>query len=173
MGNLALIEQLTEAHAQARSSLEDKIQNLEDQRLALLRRYLRGLKSASAKVAETHANLKAAIEAEPAQFEKPRTRVFSGIKIGLQKTKGSLSFDKKAVIPAIKKKLPDQADILIQKEEKPVSKALNQLAAGDLKKIGVTVVPGVDQVVIKPVDSDIDKLISAWLSDLSELEIQS
>ncbi|MCU7886720.1 MAG: hypothetical protein KZQ82_21235, partial [Candidatus Thiodiazotropha sp. (ex Lucinoma annulata)] len=104
-------------------------------------------------------------------FKKPRTRVFEGIQVGLRKSSGLLKFTPKKTIPAIKRHLPDQQDVLIKTEEKVVSKAINNLSASDLKKIGVRVIPGTDQVVIKPTDSEINKLIDAWLSDLSEYEV--
>lgn len=91
------------------------------------------------------------------------------MKVGYQKGKGTISFeDADSVVARIKKHLPDQADVLIKLKETPVKDALAQLSAADLKKIGVTVSEAGDQVVIKPVDSEVDKMVDALLKDVGE-----
>ncbi|MCU7877253.1 MAG: hypothetical protein KZQ84_10720 [Candidatus Thiodiazotropha sp. (ex Lucinoma borealis)] len=171
MSNLQNIERKAKAHANARDLLNERLLVVEDEKRLLIRQHLRGLRAAAAKVAQTHNELHAEIDASQEDFKKPRTRVFEGIQVGLRKSSGLLEFTPKTTIPAIKRHLPDQQDVLIKTEEKVVSKAINNLSASDLKKIGVKVIPGKDQVVIKPTDSEINKLIDAWVSDLSEYEV--
>jgi hypothetical protein len=166
------VEQLTDAYNQARDLLSERLLVVEDEQRKVLRKYLRGLKSAAAKLADAQDRLASTIKLNPPLFEKPRTKKFDGTKVGLNKSKGKLEYDNDRTVKGIKKHLPDQVDVLINIEEKPVSKALEQLPAETLKKIGVKVIPGKDQVVIKPADSDIEKLIKTWLADLSEWELE-
>jgi hypothetical protein len=40
----------------------------------------------------------------------------------------------------------------------------------DLKRLGCEVAEAGDQIVIKPVDGEIDKLVNAYLKELAEIE---
>lgn len=169
MSALDNISKRAEVYASARSLLSDKVTALNDGIAALRKDYIPGIKRAVAKAAEAEAALHALIEAHPDCFTKPKTQVFSGVKVGFQKGKGTISFeDADAVVARIKKHLPDQADVLIKSKETPVKDALAQLSATDLKKIGVTVSEAGDQVVIKPVDSEVDKMVDALLKNATE-----
>lgn len=169
MSALDNISKRAEVFASARSLLADKVTALNDGIAALRKDCIPGIKRAVAKAAEAEAALRALIEAHPDCFTKPKTQVFSGVKVGFQKGKGTISFeDADAVVARIKKHLPDQADVLIKLKETPIKDALAQLSATDLKKIGVTVSEAGDQVVIKPVDSEVDKMVDALLKDATE-----
>jgi hypothetical protein len=72
------------------------------------------------------------------------------------------------VVARIKKHLPEQADVLIKLKETPVKDALAQLSAAELKKLGVTVSEAGDQVVVKPVDSEVDKMVDALMKEAGE-----
>ena len=113
--------------------------------------------------------LYSSIKGNPELFMKPRTLVIQGIKVGMAKGKGKICIDDPAMaIKLIRKHFPEQADVLIKTEEKPVAKAIGQLTVPELKRIGVTVEEAGDQVVIKPTDSEVDKLISALIADATE-----
>ena len=108
------------------------------------------------------AELEAAIQASPGLFVKPRTVAAHGITFGIQKSKGSIHVpDSDRTVLLIRKHLPDQAAVLITTKEAPVKKALEQLSAADLKRIGVHVGEAQDTVVIRPAPSDVDKLVKA------------
>lgn len=116
--------------------------------------------------AEHHDALKALIADAPTLFEKPKTVIMHGLKLGYAKSKGKLVIaDADRTVTLIKRHFPEKADDLIKTEETPVAAALNQLTVADLKKVGVTVIDATDEVVIKPVDSDVDKLVSAFLKE--------
>jgi hypothetical protein len=158
------ISKQAEVHAQARALLAERVTALTDAQAALRRDHLPGIKRALARAAETEAALRSLVEANPGFFVRPRTQVFAGIKVGYAKGKGALSFDDAdAVVARIKKHLPEQADVLIRTKEAPVKEALAQLTAAELKKIGVTLTEAGDQTVVRPVDSDVDKMVDALL----------
>ncbi|PKN20406.1 MAG: hypothetical protein CVU71_01040 [Deltaproteobacteria bacterium HGW-Deltaproteobacteria-6] len=164
--NLGDIEKLTKVFADARQVVTDRVRALEDEIQAIKRRRMPGIKSAVNTVIEQQKALKEAVEESTGLFVRPKTMIMNGIKVGYQKEKGSVSWEDAAqVVKLIKKHLPDQADVLIKTTEKPIKSALENLPAADLKKIGVTVNAGGDQVVIKSTDDEIDKLVDALLKE--------
>lgn len=113
--------------------------------------------------------LELGIKLNPQLFVKPRTVAAHGITFGIEKGKGSIKVtDPDKTCELIRKHLPDQADVLIATQHVPVKKALAQLSAADLRRIGATVTDSDDQVVIRPAPSDVDKLVKALVR--AELE---
>ena len=76
--------------------------------------------------------------------------------------------DDALVVARIKKLFPDQAASLINFTEWPSATALAELEAGDLRKLGVTVEESGEQVVVKPVETALEKLVKALLKDAQE-----
>ena len=170
--DMETIEQRAKAYAGARSQLAVEVQALQDEIERVKRRRMDKIKAALVDARACHDDLKAAVEDSPERFARPKTQIFHGIKVGYQKGKGKMIWsDEAKVIERIYERLPGQADQLIKVTEKPVKKALEQLDTSQLKRLGITIEDTGDQVVIKPVDSDIDKLVNALLRDeLDELE---
>lgn len=163
---LSDIEARARKYAEAREKLCAIVDDLNDGMNALKRQAMPQLKQAIARATEHHDQLKALVEAAPELFVKPRTVVFHGIKLGYLKGKGGIAWDDAdAVVAAIQKHLPDQADALIRWSGKPLKEAINQLDVASLKKIGCRVVDTGDEVLIKPVDSGVDKMVDALMKD--------
>lgn len=160
------IEQLTKDYKTAYDKLTDRMLGLQAEIDAIKRQRLRGIKSALAIVAQTREALKQAIDGNKALFKKPRSAVFYGVKVGLQKGKGKLKFDDEdKVIARIKKHFPDLVEALIKREEKLIKPAAEKLSADKLKKIGCELKGTGDQVLMKSADSDIDKMLKALMKD--------
>lgn len=160
------IESQTKAFAGARTELAERLNTLREEQEAAKRRRLQGIKNALERVAATHAELKASLEAAPELFEQPKTRVLHGIRVGWMKQRGKLEIaDAEACVAALRRVLGDDAGTYIKKTETPIRSALANLPAKDLKRCGVTVTDDVDAVVIKAADGDLDKLIDALISD--------
>lgn len=168
--SLEPIESLAKEHAADRALVAERVQALHDEIEQVKRRKLAGLKSAVSQARDSKLRLAAAIEGGKGAFAKPRTRVFHGIKVGLQKAKGKLRFAsaEKKVIELIKKHFPDQVDLLIKTTAKPVKAALQQLPAADLKRLGCSIEGTGDMVVIEPINTEIDELVQALLGDDKE-----
>ncbi|BCS55165.1 hypothetical protein [Geobacter sp. SVR] len=167
MGTLAEIEQATKAFADRRELLALRIEDLHTDIESMKRERLPAIKEAAADAANAKAALEAIIDDSRAQFVKPRSIIISGIRVGLQKGKGGLDYEDEAtVIRLIRKHLPaEQHELLIKTIEKVIKKALSELDVTTLKKIGVTVQGTGDVVLIKPVDSDVDKIVNAMLKE--------
>lgn len=166
---LAEIETTTKAYAERRDRLYERLTALEKDLNAVKQRHLKEIKRCTALAAETEAHLRAAIDAAPDLFEKPKTQIFHGIKVGLRKGKGSLDWeDDAALVARIKKLFPDHVTELVLVTEKPSKTGLNELDTSDLRKLGVTVEETGEQVVIKPIETAIEKLVKALLKDARE-----
>ena len=63
----------------------------------------------------------------------------------------------------IKRRFPDHADTLIITTEVPSATGLQDLDAAELRKLGVTVEEAGEQVVVKPVETDVEKLVKLLL----------
>jgi hypothetical protein len=136
----------------------------------LKRAYLRRIQAAVNTVAASECVLRSAIESAPELFEKPRTQVLSGVRVGFRKGSGGVEWDDDAqVVALIKKVFPArEAELLIKTTEKPIAAAMTDLDVSTLKKIGVRVENTGDVVVIKPTDSDVDKVVTALLKEATE-----
>jgi hypothetical protein len=162
--SLADIETRAKAYAQARQVLTERVQAMRMGIDAVQRDHLPGIKRALNKVAEVDSELRPLILQAPECFIKPKTVVLHGTQLGFEKGKGKLTFDKPAkVVERIEKLMPLQVPTLIHTEKKPNKQALIKLPAGDLKKLGCTVSGTGEQVVVRPVDAEVDKMVAALL----------
>lgn len=167
--SLEKIESLTNKLATERDALAGLVDGLQEEIEQSKEVALPDIKRAAKRVLKAKEKLEVVIGDNPGLFVKPRTLTMSGIKIGFQKSKGLLGYkDASAVIKLIRKHYPEKEDVLIKKAESLVKKAINNMAASELRRIGITVIPGEEKVLIKPAGSDIDKLVSAYLGDNDE-----
>ena len=164
---LITLDSLTKKFADARTDLSAAVSTLESQIEALKRAALPQIKRAVARAAEHQNNLGQAIDSARHLFDKPRTVVMHGIKIGLRKGAGGIDWeDDDKVVALIEKHFSKaQADLLVKTTKKPIAKALQDLDVAELKKLGCTVESTGDEVVIHPTDTAVDKLVNALLKD--------
>jgi len=166
---LEKIERFATQYADAVDLVTQRVQALEAELADVNRQHLRGIKAAVRTVKTIESTLRSTIEANPGLFVKPRTQVLSGIRVGYSKAKGKLLInDDDKVIERIHKHLPDMEDALIKKTETVVKKALGNLTADQLKKLGVKIEDDDDKVVITITDSNVDKLVKALLKEKHE-----
>lgn len=164
MSTMTEIEARAKVYAEARAKLTEIVGALEDALLQLKRENLPRIRRQLARVAELHDQLHALVADAPEHFVKPRTVVLHGIRLGFEKGKGSIVFDDSdQVVALVKRRLPELASTLIKTEEKPLKTALAQLTVQQLKSIGCQVEEAGDRVVVRAVDSDVDRLVNALL----------
>lgn len=166
---LAAIEVQAKLHEEARLLLAERVGAYQAGLAALARDHLPGIKRALNKAADVESRIRDLVARHPEAFTKPKTQVLHGTKVGYQKAKGKIGFDKPAkVIERIKRLMPEQAELLIHKKEEPNKEALAMLPAADLKKLGCTVTAGGEEIVCKPVDGAVEKMVKALLKDASD-----
>lgn len=172
MATMFDIDKKTMDYAAAHQVLKDRMMELEDEVTKIRRKMLPGIRRASANAAEVKAALIRMIDDSREHFDAPKTRIFHGVKIGLQKGKGKLTWDDdELVVRLIKKHFPEETwEVLIKTTERPRKDGLNGLDVKELRKVGVSAEETADQVVVKPTDSEIDKLVDALLKETEEPE---
>lgn len=167
------IESRTKNYRAARDLLADRLRQLDEQYTAAKHAAMPLIRSALAAAKAAESELTAGIESNPGLFKKPRTVVFHGVKVGIEKGKGQVQItDPERCVDLIRKHLgEDQFELLVQTRHTPIKTAIAQLPASDLKRIGAQIVECGDQVVIRPVDSELDKALDALLrSEPHELD---
>ncbi|HXF66231.1 MAG TPA: host-nuclease inhibitor Gam family protein [Burkholderiales bacterium] len=158
------IETATRRYADARAKLAERVTELEDEVRALKRARLPAIRRALAEAQARRDELQALVADAPELFERPKTVIFHGIRVGYQKGRGSITWEDDAKVCAlIRRHFPDQADQLIKVIERPLKTALAQLSTADLKRLGVQVVETGEEIVIRPVDGELDRMIERLL----------
>lgn len=167
--SLGQIETATKTFSKQHEAIADRLKIINDQIEDVKRRHMASLRAEVGRVAAAHQELHTLIESAPGLFEKPRTYVFHGIKVGMAKKKGTIEISNpEKTVSLIEKHLPDQAEVLINTTKTPVKKAMGTLTADQLKKIGCEVTKDTDGVVISPTDGEIEKAVQALLKDATE-----
>jgi len=165
------IEQATKNYADARDLLSTRITVLENEIEQLKRKYLKGIRAAVRAVSDRHSKLYELIDDNQDLFVKPRTKVISGVKVGIAKGKGSfVIIDNDKTCNLIAKKIPEEFDTLVKQTQTVVKGALSNLTATQLKTVGISISQAGDQIVIKPTDSHVDKLVNALLKEAEKIE---
>ncbi|MBI4652241.1 host-nuclease inhibitor Gam family protein [Candidatus Desantisbacteria bacterium] len=171
MSTLIEIEKQTCKYAEIRLRLKEEMTMTEARINTIKNETLPKIKKVLTQMVEAESQLKSMMEDSKDSFDKPRTYIFHGIKVGFQKLKGKILWDDDdTVIKLIRKHFPDKADTMIRTLEVPNKQVLSDLPVHDLKKIGVVVTETSDEIIIKSTDSAIDKMINALMKDLEKIE---
>lgn len=163
---MTAIEERARYYAACRDDLATRINALEAEVVVVREQHRAGILDALRAHKQAEEELREAITAAPELFDKPRTRVLHGIRVGYQKGKGGLEIaDEEATVKLIRKHCPDKLDALVKVTEKPIRKALQNLDASLLKKLGIGILGTGDVIVLAATDGDLDKLIKALQGD--------
>jgi tryptophan 2,3-dioxygenase len=165
--NLNEIETLAQAYAESYRELEGAVQALEDGVRTIKRKLLPTIRRLAEESANHKGAVLAAITDSKALFEKPRSRVLAGVKVGLQKRRGQVVIDdEEATIRRIRELLPkDQVELVIRVKESVHKPAVYDLTGGDLKRLGIKVDADTDEAIAKIAGEDIERMVDALLTD--------
>jgi arsenate reductase-like glutaredoxin family protein len=164
--DLGTIEKRAQSYRKEYDNLADLCQAMNEEIEAIKRKRLRAIKNSVNRTNDARSELEQAITQRPDLFERPKTMVIAGIRVGYTKQKGKLVFqDPAKVVALIRKHLPEQFDNLVSVKETPLKGGLSQLSGAELKKIGVQIEADVDQVVVKSTDTEVDKLVNALIAE--------
>jgi len=129
------------------------------------------LRSALTEVAGAELALRAAIEQSDASlWARTKTRVIHGVKVGWAKARGKVVIDDEAkTIQRIRQQLPaDQAALLIRVREAVHKPAVYDLTAADLRRLAIAIEDDSDVVVLRDIESELDRALEALLAQISE-----
>jgi len=164
----AALSRLRDTLAELLATLQAEIDTVKHGHMAAIRR-------AARQIAQQHKELAEQIAANPGLFAKPRSYVVDGLKFGLQKQKGRMSWDDD---DALCRRIADlagkgllteeQAALCVRTKAAPVASALEQLDAKLLKRLGITVEADTDAPLIKSVDSEVEKAVNAVIREATK-----
>ena len=164
------LEKMTNDYAKCFSALRDdvealnwEIEEIKNKHLGAIREKVNLAKSAESKLK------KSIVECE-ACFNKPKTLVLHGIKIGFQKKKGTINFADNS-IDLIKSKLQKHEPALLITKQSISKTYAQRLSVAEIKSIGGEVVADKDEIVIKSVDSNVDKLVNQLLKSDQDVKL--
>ncbi len=170
MATMQEIDRLAQEYAAAREVLAGTKLAIDEETAALKRKYLSRVRRLVEAGKAASAALSAAIAASPELFQRPRTVIMHGVRLGIVKSRGELAWDDEAqVIRRIRQQLPsDQAELLIRVKESVAKAAVYDLSAVDLKRLGIRIEGDGDVVTIKDAAGDLDKWLDALLAEEPE-----
>lgn len=130
-----------------------------------------GLDAAAEEEATARAELQRLVDSAPQLFGKPRSILTDGVKCGYRKSEDTLDWEDDATVITRIRALPDFADlapVLIRTEETLNIAALAELDGNARRKLGIRLIPGIDQSFIGFSDSDVEKMVKAILADAAK-----
>ena len=102
-------------------------------------------------------------------FQDKKSMSINGVKFGYQKKKGKIEIDNEEfTINKLQELFPDNADMYLSKKISVSKKALDNLAAADLKKIGVNVIQDSSEPYVKLTDDEIQKMLDAIIKEAAK-----
>ena len=148
---------------------------LEKELAAAKEKYLPLIRESVAATAADKLALHTAVAGSLGLFQKPKTQIFHGIKVGFQKGKGKTEIaNEETFLKRLETLFPDEAErgMYLNVQISPNKDALAGLPADVLKRLGVTITGASDAVVIKPIAGEVEKIVSALLKEAVEEEVK-
>lgn len=164
------IEQRCALYRNRRDHLRALAGEVNDRIEEIKARHLPALRAALTDTADAEASLSDAVRtSDPDLWRRARSRIIHGVKIGWRKQVGKVEFDdEQKTIERIRKLLPaNQAELLIRVREAVHKPSVYDLTAADLRRLGITVTDDCDVVVIRDVESELDRALESLLADIA------
>lgn len=172
MATIEEIEDACKSYSEANETLTEIKSQLQTEVEAIKAKYYKRVKNAIEGVVDAHTELHSVIDGSPELFVKPKTVIFHGVKVGFQKGKDTLEIKNQAKTIALIEELYDEerAAELVKVEKVPVVDVIKALPEEELKDIKCRINKGTDTVVIKTVDTEVDKFIKSLTKHALEIE---
>lgn len=174
MATMEEIEKGARDYSVARGALVELVNGLNNELEKAKKLYLGAIRKQVVKTKDAESALVALVERSQEHFQRPKTLTLHGVKVGFGKQPGKIEFDDAAKLVArIEKIYADDETMLEQLlniKKKPSKEGLEKLDVASLKRLGVTVQDAGERVIVKPVDGEVDKLVTALLKEPEEEE---
>ena len=166
------LELLCRAYSEANAALAETTDLIREERRAAIEKYEGSLRERLLNLRGARESLRAAIDASPDLFVKPKTLTFGDVKVGWRKQPGKIRRTKPEdkVIAEIRRKLPAHEPVLIKVKESLIAAGLRALDAKSLAGIGVRIEDVDDQMVLTSITDDLDVLVAGLLKEIDEGE---
>lgn len=166
---ITTIDALARQYADAQMALDGLTNDLRVRIDQVVRSHWPELRRSTTRAAERYEALLAVVTDSRAAFEKPKTKILHGIRVGYRKAQDTIQvLNADNTVALIEKHLPDQQDVLISTTKKPVVGGLVQLDDAQLKLIGCKRVPGADEPIAAMAETELDKVVQALMKGAIE-----
>lgn len=166
MANLGELEIQVQDYAAVSQELTERVTRMKEEIDAVRKRHLESITTLAKKAAQEKAILLDAIDESRELFVKPKSITIHGVTVGLRKKKGKIEMpNESGTIKRIRKQMPDLADVLIKDNPRVIKKALNNLSASDLKKLGVEITADTEEPIVKSALDEVEKLVTALIDE--------
>lgn len=163
---LADLEVAAEDYRACYDRLNVLLERLQSEQETTVNRHIPAIRQATIRVKEAERHLRALIQDGRNLFVKPKTRITHGIEIGYRKQPDETRYPPMAALVInIKALLPEQVKVLINTTEAPNKAAIKELDDDTLRQLGITITPGQDALVIKPIGAEVDRIMKALLGE--------
>ena len=167
--DITAIDLLARQYADAQTDLDTQINDLRHVIDMSVRDAWPALRAATTRAAGRYEALLASVTDARDVFEKPKTKILHGVRVGYRKAKDSIQvLNADNTCALIEKHLPDQVDVLISTTKKPVMAGLEQLDDEQLRKIGCKRVAGRDEPIAALAETELDKVVAALMKGAIE-----
>lgn len=171
MTELRDIEQSAEVLRANRDALADAVVAMVNDMSSLRARHMQSIRPLILKVKKQTGDLTDLVEGAPELFEKPKSQTLHGIKVGFQKQRGkTVIADSEKTVALIRKHIKAKFKQLVKVTETPDKTAIGKLSGNELKKIGVRVEDDTDVVIVKPIESETEKLINNLINEFEDYQ---
>ena len=160
------LEILCRQYSQAHASLGERVSELHEEIGRIKRKHLYRIKKAAARAGIHKGESIRYVQNHLEEFHRPRTRTFHGVKVGLQTGRGKVVFsDKAATVRAIERDYGHIVDVLLKTTKTSLVRGLQQLDARQLAALGVEIRQTGSSIIVRLIDSEIEKMVDAYLDD--------
>lgn len=163
------IDTLARQYADAQTDLDAYTNALRTKIDQVVRDHWSELRRLTTRTAERYEALFSEVSVARAVFDKPKTKILHGVRVGYRKRPDSVQvLNAENTCALIEKILPDEAGVLVATTKKPIIAGIAELDDAQLKLIGCSRVPGVDEPIAELAETEVDKVVAALLKSAIE-----
>ena len=142
---------------EACNSLQATIEAAKRAAAPAIRRLAQAVQTRRAELAQTVAE-------NPHLFDRPRSQTMHGWRIGIEKGRGKVTWaDDERVVELITRHMGDRLDDLVRTKRTPDRAAIGKMSVTELRLIGCSIAGADDQIVVRPVATDAERLVAGFL----------
>ncbi len=164
------LEQAAKEFATSSRILRNLKENLDTEIDAIKNKYIDNIKNASVKAGEDYQLLLNLVSESETLFKDKKSITLNGVKFGFQKKKGKIEIiNEEATINKLKELYNDEAKLYLNTKISVSKKALDNIPAGDLKKLGINIIEDTSEAFVKLTDDEVQKLIEAMIKESAKV----
>lgn len=137
---------------------------------AIKAKYSTAFAEASKNAGEAYQMLLTLVESSEELFSDKKSMSINNVKFGYRKKAGTINIDNETfTIDRLRELFPKDADKYLSTKISISKKALNNLTAAELKKVGVNVIQDSSEAFVKLTDDEVQKLIDALVKESAKM----